>query len=306
MSVEQLRRSARSFATGTRDSRQGPTADQVADFYDRNARALDEIYGGQIHVGYWTGPDDDASFREAAARLTSLMTTALRVGPGGHVLDLGCGPGATALQVARATGARVTGVAISRAEVELASALAEAESMTDLVAFRHADALDLPFEAGTFDAVLAAETIPHFPDRTAALRECARVLRPGGRLVLTDNIRRGPLELDPAEEEAFLKATAAWRMAPMARLEDYPGLVERAGFEVDEVADLTEHTKQSFRWLYVATREYAARHGDLPADLLGIFCVGDDVDWLEYEDDEEEHDGVVLVVARKPETDGDE
>lgn len=301
MSVEQLRRSARAFVSaGTRATLQGPTPDQVADFYDRNIRALDEIYGGQIHVGYWTDPHDTSPFERAAARLTSLMAAALEAGPGARVLDLGCGPGATAIQVARETGARVTGVSISKAEIGLATGLAEAESMADQVKFLHADALDLPFEAASFDAVLAAETIPHFPDRARALRECARVLRPGGRLVLTDNIRRGPLEIDPAEEEAFVKAMAAWRMAPMVRLEDYPGLALQAGLAIDELADLTEHTKQSFRWLYVATREYARRHGDLPPDLLSIFCVGDDGDWLEYEEDEEEHDGVALVVAHKP------
>ncbi|MER5627794.1 methyltransferase domain-containing protein [Streptosporangium sp. NPDC002544] len=299
MSIEQLRRSARGFiAATTRSTFECPTTEQVAEFYDRNGGALAEIYRGQMHVGYWAGPEDDSGLDQAGARLTDIMISKLGAGPDDRILDLGCGSGAPAVQVARATGAEVVGVSISTGDVELASATAEAEGMADRVRFRHGDALDLPFEPGSFDAVLALESFVHLPDRVWALREIARVLRPGGRVVLTDYIRRGPEKMDEAEEYALAETLADWRMVPMARAEHYPDFARQAGLAVDEITDITEHTKYSFGQIYLATREYARKHGDLPPDLAKIFSKGTDEDWLESAE-EPQYNGTVLVVARK-------
>ncbi|CAL9559821.1 2-methoxy-6-polyprenyl-1,4-benzoquinol methylase, mitochondrial [Streptomyces sp. enrichment culture] len=276
-----------------------PTPQAVGEFYDANNRAITEIYGGSMHYGYWLGPDDTSDFATAGERLTDLLIGRLGAGPGSEVLDLGCGTGGPGVRLARATGARVTGVSISAGDVALAGARAAAEGVAGQVRFELADAMELPYGDASFDAVLAFESIVHLPDRGRALREIARVLRPGGRLVLTDLVERGAPEDDEHKRRAVAEMLAIWRAAPMTRAEDYPGFARDAGLVIDEITDITEHTKYTAAHIYTGTRDHLRRHGTLPPDLARIHAMGEHVDWAEFTA-AEQSDGMIIVVAHRP------
>jgi ubiquinone/menaquinone biosynthesis C-methylase UbiE len=231
-----------------------PTADQVTDYYGALGPLLQMAWGDNFHFGYWDGPSDTSSPEEATDQFTDLLTERLRVGPGDRVLDVGCGIGRPALRVASSTGADVLGITISRQQVEQASQLAETEGMSDQVSFQYADAMNMPFEEASFDAVLAFESIVHM-DRPTALREMIRVLKPGGRLVLTDTFPTGD---DKTGGDAG-------DVASLGRIEDYPGLVTDAGLRLDELTDVTEHTKFTFSRMldgvFRCRREFERKHG---------------------------------------------
>jgi SAM-dependent methyltransferase len=114
----------------------------------------------------------------------------LGLAPGERVLDMGCGAGRHAFECLR-RGAAV--VAFDADEVELkgvTAIMAAMEEKGEVPAGAAAvavcgTALDLPFEDGTFDRIIAAEVLEHIPDDGRAMRELARVLRPGGRLAVT-------------------------------------------------------------------------------------------------------------------------
>ncbi|WP_040805744.1 class I SAM-dependent methyltransferase [Nocardia concava] len=96
------------------------------------------------------------------------------------VLDVGCGTGGTTIAIARATGARCTGVDI--AEPMLTAARANAES-TDLpVDFVCADAQTHPFEPAAYDLVTSRFGVMFFADPVAAFANLRHATRPGGRL----------------------------------------------------------------------------------------------------------------------------
>lgn len=119
---------------------------------------------------------------EITERLERDLVLAL-AGPldGRDLLDVGCGDGAFALAAARA-GARVAGIDASAPALDTARARAtEAGLSLDL---RCADACRLPFPDGRFDVVLAVTVLCFLPDAGTAVAEMARVLRPGGILVL--------------------------------------------------------------------------------------------------------------------------
>ncbi|MGW3567075.1 methyltransferase domain-containing protein [Streptomyces sp. NPDC000941] len=158
-------------------------------------------------------------------------------GVGCRVLDAGCGIGSPALRVAASTGAEVLGITISGQQVDQAVELTERAGMSDRVRFQLKDAMDTGFEAASFDAVLAFESIVHM-DRPTALREWKRVLKPGGRIVLTDTFPLGDSVRQPGD--------TVGDVASMASLEDYPGLLADAGLELDDLRDVTEHTKFTF------------------------------------------------------------
>jgi len=117
----------------------------------------------------------DAEFAQAdsggAARAIALRH--LGEGPG-RLLDLGCGGGAHAVSF-RDAGWDVTGVDLSEDQLRLAR-----ERGLDVV---RADAATLPFDDASFDAAVSIFTHTDFDDFAGAVRETARVLRPGGRFV---------------------------------------------------------------------------------------------------------------------------
>ena len=104
------------------------------------------------------------------------MLDAAGVGPGTRFLDAGCGSGgASALAAER--GARISG--LDAAE----GLLSFARDRVPEGDFRAGDLESLPFEAGAFDAVFAANSVQYAADRIAALSELGRVCAPGGRIV---------------------------------------------------------------------------------------------------------------------------
>lgn len=106
---------------------------------------------------------------------------------GRRVLDIGCGRGGFACWLGRhpATPAEVVGCDFSPVAVEMAAAFAFARGAAN-VRFESADIQRLDqFDAGTFDTVFSCETIEHVPDPPLAVRQLARVLKPGGRLFVT-------------------------------------------------------------------------------------------------------------------------
>jgi SAM-dependent methyltransferase len=114
----------------------------------------------------------------------------LGVGPGDLVLDLGGGFGRHAFEAAR-RGAAV--IALDAGPDEVAQVRATLGAMVDAGELTpehpatavQGDALALPFPDGTFDRVIASEVLEHIPDDVAAMRELARVLKPGGAMAVT-------------------------------------------------------------------------------------------------------------------------
>jgi arsenite methyltransferase len=106
---------------------------------------------------------------------------------GKYVLDVGCGAGQTPCYIAKRHGCRVVGVDINERMIERSRERAERERLADRVEFRVADAQDLPFEGDTFDAVIT-ESVTAFPeDKQRAVKEYARVTKPGGYVGLNES-----------------------------------------------------------------------------------------------------------------------
>lgn len=179
-----------------------PTSGQVSALFDAKAAAWPAKYapGGAL-----TG------------RLTQLSALLLEhTGPGDQVLDLGCGTGQLAKAVA-SRGLRVTGCDIAP---EMLRRAADADSAKSIDWVRlEPDWRTLPFPEGVFAAVVASSVLEYADNAPAALAECARVLRPGGTLLVTVPDTWHPVRW--AEWLARPTASAALRLGAAGRLGGY-------------------------------------------------------------------------------------
>jgi SAM-dependent methyltransferase len=164
---------------------------------ERNGDPVADRAGVKWQVGVWDGMSQiyaDAIDERFAPVVDGVIGRA-NLRPGERVLDLGTGTGQAAMKAASLVGAsgRVVGVDISPEMLVQARQRVE-ELGLGSVDFRMGRAEAIPSADGEFDAVLASLSLMYVIDRPAAARECARVLRPGGRLVAA--MWGGPEECD--------------------------------------------------------------------------------------------------------------
>ncbi len=141
-------------------------------------RERDVVAYDRRAVGYERGPRG-LLHREIARRVGVLAVSLVAGTPAPRILDVGCGSGALLRFVgALRPEARLAGVDPAPEMVRVASS-------SRLVVVQAA-AESLPFEDGSFDLVVSSTSFSHWKDRDAGLRECRRVLVPGGALLLAD------------------------------------------------------------------------------------------------------------------------
>jgi hypothetical protein len=150
-----------------------------------------------------------------------------------RLLDVACGPGASALMLAQVYKCRVTGVDVDGKTVRAARQEALRYHLPGLVNFIEADAARLPFAPSRFDAALCECASNLFPNRRAALAEMARVLKPGGRLALTDVTFR-PDELPDSLDHRLVRTLCVPLSLGPDNLVDE---IEQSGLQVQERKD---------------------------------------------------------------------
>ncbi len=105
---------------------------------------------------------------------------------GDLVLDVACGPGASAITLAESTHSRVVGVDLGRRTIADARRRAKENGMDSRVSLLCGDAEQLPFRPGSFDGVLCECSLSLFPDKLRGVAEMTRLLRSGGKLAVSD------------------------------------------------------------------------------------------------------------------------
>jgi len=156
-----------------------------------------------------------------------------------HVLDLCCGLGGPARYLAYHYGCRVTGVDMNTDRLAGAVRLTERTKLQDRVLFHHANALQTGLADETFDVIVSQEAFCHIPNKKALITECARLLKPGGRIVYTDILARSSMT-----NEIRSRLETEMVFSELSTSEQYCHLLEEKGCEVIEVEDLSDNWAQ--------------------------------------------------------------
>ena len=213
--------------------------DETQRYYDGPA---DEIYRrlwqDNVHMGTWQDGDD---LQTAMDRTNRIMAKNAGIERGTHVLDVGCGYGATAIFLAKEYGCTVVGQNISEKELELATRRAQEAGLGDTVRFEYGDFHNIPSEDNSFDVIWSQEAFLHGADKLQILRECKRVLRPTGRLVISDLL----VKRDVSQEDR----QAIYERVRSPEMWDYPDYregLEKAGFRIQVEEDWSANVAPTY------------------------------------------------------------
>lgn len=213
---------------------------------------VNEFYAGSDfhNAGYWT--PTTRTPREAGENLVEKLLTFLP-NRTGVILDIACGKGAsTAYLLKYFRPQSVIGVNISLKQLETARQNAPGAR------FMLSDASSLAFADGSVDHVLCVEAAMHFQTRERFLHEVVRVLRPGGRLVLSDILVRPRV------------AKSQWRVPPENHLDspaDYRTVCERAGLRDVQVIEATRECLHSYHRAMLRFAHEKASQGAIDAKM---------------------------------------
>jgi ubiquinone/menaquinone biosynthesis C-methylase UbiE len=170
------------------------------------------------------------SFHPGGLRLTARLGERLGLGLSIRVLDVASGKGESAISLAQRFGCEVVGIDFGPENVKEAGERAASAGVSRLVTFREGDAEHVKFPEAAFDAVICECAFCTFPDKSAAVSEFARVLKPGGRVGLSDLTRSCEL---PQELEGLLAWVAC--IADARPVAEYAAYLAGAGFTDVEV-----------------------------------------------------------------------
>lgn len=198
---------------------------------------LEYYWGEHIHLGYYgekerKGPFyGGKDFIEAKYDFIDKMLEFSQAQAPLKVLDVGCGIGGTSRYIAKKfPKATVTGITISPEQQRRATALA-AERGVSNAKFEVCDALDMTYEDNTFDLVWACESGEHMPDKVKYVEEMARVLKPGGRIVIATWCQReeGDKPFTPKERDTLDYLYGEWTHPYFISIEEYGRIMQRTG-----------------------------------------------------------------------------
>lgn len=222
-----------------------------------------------VNMGLWRAPDGAraTTLHEANMRLFDRVIDLTEVRERSTLIDVGCGFGTAALRAAaRTPAASIVGVNVSDVQLSVARDSIAKGGLGGRVRCVNASATDLPFETASVDHVISVEAAFHFAPRAAFFREAARVLRPGGTLVVADLLIAPATGRAGAKLLEQLSRSLAFPYENACTLGEYRAEVASSGLRVSSAESIGRDVVSSFRrWMLRNALDHRAARKDLGA-----------------------------------------
>lgn len=223
-----------------------PFPERIRSFYDESSRLWEQVWGEHMHHGYYgpDGQDPPDNPQDAQRILIEKILDWSGVAHPQTILDVGCGIGGSTLYLASKYRAMATGITLSPVQADRGAARAKMAGLGNYVQFEVADALAMPFAENSFDLVWSLESGEHMSNKGQFLRECYRMLKPGGRLILATWCHRDLTPphppLTPQEESHLAMLYRLYHLPYVISLSEYQRMAQALPLQGLQVADWSQ------------------------------------------------------------------
>ena len=220
----------------------------VNNFYDLVTDFYEYGWGQSFH---FAPRYKDESFNESLARSEHFLASQLKLAPGMKCLDIGCGIGGPMRQIARFSGANITGVNNNDYQIKRGNKQNVQGGLDKLCDFVKADFMSLPIKDSSYDAAFTIEATCHAPDKVGVFSEILRCLKPGALFAgfewcMTDKYE----PQNPYHRELKFGIEVGNGLPDIASTHDVIDALKKAGFEIVTYHDLHKdvHSPHQIPW----------------------------------------------------------
>ncbi|CAF9923927.1 MAG: Delta(24)-sterol C-methyltransferase [Heterodermia speciosa] len=230
-----------------RESRKAEYATLTRHYYNLATDIYEYGWGSCFHFcrfAYGEG------FYQGIARHEHFLAHMMGLRDGMKVLDVGCGVGGPAREIAKFSGVNITGLNNNDYQIERATRYAQKEGLSNQLSFRKGDFMQMSFPPETFDAIYAIEATVHAPSLEGVYSQIFRVLKPGGvfgvyEWLMTDDYDNS----NPEHREIRLGIEQGNGISNMVKISEGLRAIKAAGFELEFHENLAD--RQDARpWYY--------------------------------------------------------
>ncbi len=212
---------------------------KVRGHYDLVSPFYKDLWGDHIHHGYWETGEE--SKEVAAENLIKLLVRHAEIQRGAKVLDVGCGIGSTSIWLAKNLDCEVTGITISPVQVQMATEAARSLPNKPTFVVEDANSLSL---TDKFDVIWAVEMISHLNKRDHFFKSAAKLLKPGGRMCITDWLEDDHISL--ADKRKYIVPIERGMLVDLPSLTEYKRHFDENGLRILYYEDLNEKVAKTW------------------------------------------------------------
>lgn len=207
--------------------------EKAEEYYDSSN--ADEFYfriwgGEHIHIGLYHYDQEPIGI--ASKRIVDRILEILDLDVFKKVLDLGAGYGGGARYLSTKTGCRTTCLNLSETQNQRNREFNKARGLDHLVDVVHGSFEEIPFDDNSFDVVFSQDAFLHSADRARVVKEAYRVLKPGGRFLFTDIMKR-----DDCPDDSLGPILARIHLSTLGSFKFYYDEAVRCGFKLKHLED---------------------------------------------------------------------
>ncbi len=204
--------------------------------YYRRTELSYYFWGRNFHYGYWD--ETTNHIYKAIRKLNEVLAQTASISKNDRVLDAGCGVGGAGVYLAKNIGCHVTGITICPRQVDFANRNAKKEGVAHLTEFIEMDYHKTTFPENYFDIVWGVESICYAAGKDRFIREAYRVLKNGGRLIVSDAFvgKKNCTSIEQRSMDIWLKG---WAVNYIETSENFIQFASEAGFKKSTYQDVT-------------------------------------------------------------------
>ncbi|CZT48436.1 probable DELTA(24)-STEROL C-METHYLTRANSFERASE (ERG6) [Rhynchosporium secalis] len=237
-----------------REARKAEYATLTRHYYNLGTDLYEYGWGQSFHFCRFAYGEN---FYQAIARHEHYLAAKIGIKDGDKVLDVGCGVGGPAREIAKFTGAHITGLNNNDYQIERATRYAQKEGLSHQLDFVKGDFMQMSFPENSFDCVYAIEATVHAPSLEGVYSQIFKVLKPGGVFGVYEWLMTDKYDNDnPRHREIRLGIELGDGISNMVKISEGLRAIKAAGFELELHEDLAKRPDAT-PWYYPLAGDFS-------------------------------------------------